>query len=59
MNKKIAMVSMLALIFPTLAVNLYGTGSSFVYPFLATAAYYYTQANVQYQATDPVPEFPT
>ena len=50
MNRKVAILIPF-LVFPSLAVSLYGTGSSFVYPFLATAAYYYNQANVQYQAT--------
>ncbi len=42
---------LLFLTFPALAITLTGSGSSFVYPFLSTAAYYYHGANVQYQAT--------
>ncbi len=51
MNRKALITSFLLIsLVPTFAVSLYGSGSSFVYPFLATAAYYYNQANVQYQA---------
>ena len=49
MNKKILIPSIL-LIAPVLAVTISGSGSSFVFPFISVAAYYYQGANVQYQA---------
>jgi len=44
-------IALLVLALPTLvlAVSLYGSGSTFVYPFMSVAAYYYQGASVTYQ----------
>ncbi len=46
--RRVALVS-IALLVPVLALSLYGSGSTFVYPFLSVAAYYYQGASVTYQ----------